>query len=179
MSAKKRRDDLIARIQGDFQRTSGQSAMLSQVIADKVGISSSDLECMGLLEQDGAMTAGRLAELTGLTSGAITRMIDRLESAKYVRRRGDPNDRRRVVVELNPARQREFERFYGPLASDSQALLQAYSEDELEVVARVLAQMVELGRTQTERIQALAATPKRRRLSVDRKILGQNVRVEI
>ena len=176
---KKRRDLLVAEIHGGFQRNSAMSVLLSQTIADKVGLAATDLECMSFLEQDGPMTAGRLAELTGLTSGAVTRLIDRLEAGKYVRRRGDPKDRRRVVVELNPARLKEFERFYGPMAGESFALLDRYTDAQLELIAGLLAHMLDFSRRHAERIKALPDAPKRRRLKVDRRILGQNVRVEI
>ena len=116
MAAKRSRGELMQAIRSGFQQTSGQSVLLSQIIADKVGLAPSDLECMGFLEDGGSMTAGRLAELTGLTSGAVTRMVDRLERARYVRRRSDPDDRRKVLVELGPGRAKEFERFYGPMA---------------------------------------------------------------
>jgi DNA-binding MarR family transcriptional regulator len=134
---------------------------------------------MSFLQQDGPMTAGRLAELTGLTSGAVTRMVDRLEARKYVRRRGDPKDRRRVVVELNPASAKEFERFYGPMAGEAADMLKRYSDAQLELIAGLLGHMLEFSRRHAERIKALPDAPKRRRVKFDRKILGQNVRVEL
>jgi DNA-binding MarR family transcriptional regulator len=176
---KKRRDELAAEIHGGFQRNSALSVLLSQTIADKVDLAATDLECMSFLQQEGPMTAGRLAELTGLTSGAVTRMIDRLEVRKYVRRRSDPKDRRRVVVELNPAHVKDFDRFYGPMAGESIALLDQYTDAQLELIAGLLAHMTDFARRHAERIKALPGPPKRRRLKVERKILGQNVRVEI
>src|SRR5437870_4375562 len=98
MAIKKKRSELVAAIRAGFQRVSGQSVVLSAIIAEKFGLAPSDLECLGFLQLEGPLTAGRLAELTGLTTGAVTRMIDRLEAGKYVRRRDDPADRRRVGV---------------------------------------------------------------------------------
>jgi len=106
VAPKRTRAELLQAIRSGFQQTSGQSVLLSQVIADKVGLAPSDLECLGYLEDGGPMTAGRLSELTGLTTGAVTRMVDRLGSAKYVRRRSDPDDRRKVIIELVPDGQR-------------------------------------------------------------------------
>ena len=153
--AKRSRGELMQAIRSGFQQTSGQSVLLSHVIADKVGLAPSDLECLGFLEDAGPMTAGRLGELTGLTSGAVTRMIDRLEHARYVRRRGDPDDRRRVLVELVPGRKREFERFYAPIARGATEYLARYSDTELALIAKLFEDMVAFGRTQTQRIQAL------------------------
>jgi DNA-binding MarR family transcriptional regulator len=160
VTARSRRE-LMQAIRSGFQQTSGQSVLLSQIIADKVGLSPSDLECLGFLEDGGAMTAGRLGELTGLTSGAVTRMIDRLERARYVRRRSDPDDRRKVLVELVPGRAKEFDRFYGPMARGATDYLGRYSDAELGLIAGLLEHMLSFSRAQTQRIQALPATRKR------------------
>ena len=177
--AKRSRGELMQAIMSGFQQSSGQSVLLSQVIADKVGLAPSDLECMGFLQDLGPVTAGRLAELTGLTSGAVTRMIDRLERRRYVRRRSDPNDRRKVLVELVPGRLKEFEHFYGPMAKSTTDFLARYSDSELALIAELLEKMLDFGRTQTQRIQALPDRPKRRRINVKGRILGQNVRIRM
>ena len=175
MRPKRSRAELLQAIRSGFQQTSGQSVLLSQVIADKVGLAPSDLECLGYLEDGGPMTAGRLSQLTGLTSGAVTRMVDRLEAAKYVRRRSDPDDRRKVVIELVPGRAREFERFYGPMARGATEQLARYSDAELVLIAGLLETMTEFGRAQVARIEALPAAPKRRRIRIKGRIL-QKVR---
>src|SRR3979409_1068877 len=108
MAVTKKRAEPVAAILAGFQRVSGQSVVLSAIIAEKFGLSPSDLESLGFLELEGPMTAGRLGQLPGRTTGAAPRQSCRLEEGKYVRRRDDPADRRRVVVELNPARMKEF-----------------------------------------------------------------------
>ena len=79
-----------------------QGSFLGQTVAIRFGLSESDVEALEVLIDTGAATAGRLSELMGLTTGAVTRVIDRLEQAGYVRRVPDPADRRRVIVELVP-----------------------------------------------------------------------------
>lgn len=69
-----------------------------EAIAARLGMSAADWKCLGLLEQHGEMTAGRLAELSGFTTGAITGILDRLETSGYARRRSNPADRRSVLV---------------------------------------------------------------------------------
>ncbi len=177
--AKRSRGELMQAIRSGFQQTSGQSVLLSHIIADKAGVFPTDLECMGFLEDGGPMTAGRLGELTGLTSGAVTRMIDRLERARYVRRRSDPDDRRKVLVELVPGRIKEFECFYGPMAKGATEFLQRYSDAELALIAELLEHMIEFGRAQAQRIQALPDTPKRKKLKLQARVLGQRVRIKI
>jgi DNA-binding MarR family transcriptional regulator len=77
-----------------------QAVLISDLVAARVGLNSSDLECLDLLYLAGATTAGRLAAHTGLTSGATTAVIDRLERAGFVHRRRDRSDRRLVFVEV-------------------------------------------------------------------------------
>jgi DNA-binding MarR family transcriptional regulator len=77
-------------------------SMYSQTVADRLGMSSSDLHCLNLLSMLGPMTAGQLSRLTGLTTGAVTRMVDRLEAAGCVARRADAADRRKVIIDKLP-----------------------------------------------------------------------------
>jgi DNA-binding MarR family transcriptional regulator len=179
VAPRRSRAELLQAIRSGFQQSSGQSVLLSHVIAEKVGLAPSDLECLGYLDDGGPMTAGRLSELTGLTSGAVTRMVDRLESAKYVRRRSDPADRRKVIIELVPGRAKEFERFYGPMARAATERLSRYSDAELVLVAELLEAMTELSRVEIARIEALPARPKRRRLRIHGRVLGQKVKIEV
>ena len=85
-----------------LRRVNLQGSFLGQTVAVRFGLSESDIETLEQLIDMGATTAGRLSEITGLTSGAVTRVIDRLEQAGYVRRIPDPADRRRVIVEVVP-----------------------------------------------------------------------------
>ena len=87
-----------------LRRVNLQGSFLGQTVAVRFGLSESDIETLEQLIDMGATTAGRLSEITGLTSGAVTRVIDRLEQAGYVRRIPDPADRRRVIVEVVPER---------------------------------------------------------------------------
>jgi DNA-binding MarR family transcriptional regulator len=174
----KKRTELIATILAGFQRVSGQSVVLSGIIAEKFGLSPSDLECLGFLELEGPITAGRLAQLTGLTTGAVTRMIDRLEEGRYVRRRDDPADRRRVVVELNPARMKDFAPFYGPMAENSAQLLAHYKDEDLALIVGLLDEQLKFGLRHAERIQSLPGPARRKRVKLKARVLGQKVKVE-
>ena len=89
-----------------LRRVNLQGSCFGQTVAIRFGLSESDIETLEALIDMGATTAGRLSELTGLTSGAVTRVIDRLEQAGYVRRVPDPADRRRVIVEVVPEQDR-------------------------------------------------------------------------
>jgi DNA-binding MarR family transcriptional regulator len=87
---------LMQELEHAMRRSSAQGAIFGQTIANHVGISNSDMECLDFLILGGRVTAGRLAELTGLTTGAITGVVDRLEQAGMVRRERDADDRRKV-----------------------------------------------------------------------------------
>ena len=111
MSRTKARAALMQELENVMRRASAQGAMFAKTVADRAGISSSDLECMDFLNVEGRMTAGRLAELTGLTTGAITGVVDRLEKAGFVRRERDEGDRRKVFITPVPARMAEIDNF--------------------------------------------------------------------
>src|SRR4026209_784701 len=93
----KARADLLKQLEETLRKVSAQSVLLSDTVAKIVGLNSTDLECLDLLEIAGPTTAGRLAEHVGLTTGAMTAVIDRLERAGYARRGRDVADRRLVT----------------------------------------------------------------------------------
>ncbi len=111
-----------------------RSVMLSQATASRLGISPADLETMDILFTNGPLTAGRLAELTGLTTGAITGVVDRLEQSGFVRRERDANDRRRVIVHLVSDRARRVGKLYQPLARAMAELHGRYSDEQLALM---------------------------------------------
>ena len=101
--------DTIDSVIRSLRRVNLQGSFFGQTVAIRFGLSESDVEALEVLLDTGAATAGRLSELMGLSSGAVTRVIDRLEQAGYVKRVPDPADRRRVVVELVPEKMTEME----------------------------------------------------------------------
>jgi DNA-binding MarR family transcriptional regulator len=93
------------------------------VAARKLGVNRIDLRCLNILDNQGPITAGRLAELSGLTTAAVTAVLDRLERAGYARRVRDEKDRRQVIVELTPLIPERGEQIWGPLAEEAFAQL--------------------------------------------------------
>ena len=89
LSRGKARAVLLQELEHAMRRSSAQGVLYGQAVASVAGISNSDLECMDILYLEGRVTAGRLAEVTGLTTGAITGVVDRLEKAGFVRRKRD------------------------------------------------------------------------------------------
>ncbi len=112
-----------------------------------LGVNSTDQRCLDILDHHGQMSAGELARHSRLTTGAVTAVIDWLERAGYVQRTADPDDRRRVLVELTPAAHQASWELFGPLAEAAGPLLARYSDDEL----RLLIEFNVLGREVQER----------------------------
>jgi DNA-binding MarR family transcriptional regulator len=106
---------------------------LSQAVADKVGLSPTDLMAMDLISRDGGVTAGQIANHLNLTSGAITGLIDRLERAGYAKRAADAKDRRRVTV-VPTAKGDRVGDLFAPLAVVLRRTTEAYSESELAML---------------------------------------------
>jgi DNA-binding MarR family transcriptional regulator len=108
--------------------------MADQAVADYLGINRTDARCLAIIERLGGVTAGRLARESGLSTGAVTTVLDRLERSGLARRRSDPGDRRRVLVEMTPAARHANEDLYRPLVEAASDQLLRYSEAELALL---------------------------------------------
>ena len=150
-----KREEIIEAINNKFREMSTETIMFHQAIANVLGLHITDHKCLDLIYRFGAMPAGRLAELTGLTTGAVTGIIDRLEKAGYVRRTDDPKDRRRTIVE--PTRNRKLERkiegIFMPLHERMHKLLSSYSDSELAFLLDVVTKSTELTREESKKLR--------------------------
>ncbi|AKU92180.1 MarR family winged helix-turn-helix transcriptional regulator [Vulgatibacter incomptus] len=142
----------MALVQG-LRRYGDEGVAFSEALAGRLGINVTDLRCASLVDQVGPMTAGRLAELTGLTTGAITGVLDRMEKAGFVKRTRDPQDRRQVLVETVAARGEDFDRLLAPFLEATEAYCSAYRDEELERFAQFLDGYRELLRDQAARLR--------------------------
>ena len=121
---------------------------VDDLAAELLGVNRTDSRCIDILEQHGRMTAGQLSLLSGLSTGAVTAVIDRLERAGYAQRVPDPSDRRHVLVELTElARERIWKLMGRPLREATVPVMQRYSDKELEL----LIEFQRLGREIQER----------------------------
>lgn len=93
------RTELINALYTAGRELSTSTVLFHSAVGERVGLNATEWKCLDILERTGALTAGELAELTGLTTGAITGIIDRLEESGFVRRERDPHDRRKVIVQ--------------------------------------------------------------------------------
>ena len=133
------RAELAERLQRDIRFLIAFSVISNEQIARDVGLNSIDQQTMGLIELVGRpMSAGEVATLAKIPTSTVTRVIDRLVAAGYVNRTSDPNDRRKVLVEVNRARLQSLWKYYEQYALDMERANQQFTVDELETVARYL-----------------------------------------
>lgn len=130
------RQQLLKALDEAARRLGAQTVLVSDLVATRVGLNSTDLECLDLLYLAGATTAGRLAAHTGLTSGATTAAIDRLEHAGFVTRRRDLTDRRVVLVEVVEAGAKLILPFYRPIIAGMERVHGKFSDQQLATVLR-------------------------------------------
>jgi DNA-binding MarR family transcriptional regulator len=139
--------ELIGRLFDAVRANQLATDKMDDAAARGMGVNRTDARALDIVERLGPVTAGRLSIDAGLTSGAVTAVIDRLVEKGYVRRVADPNDRRRVLIEKTEKLDRVSERFYGPLADRSRPWLDKFSNAELETIVRFL----QLGTEMVER----------------------------
>ena len=163
LSRPKVRAALMQELEHAMRRSSALGAIFSQTVADRAGISSSDLECLDFLNLEGRVTAGRLAEVTGLTTGAITGVVDRLEKAGFVRRERDESDRRKVFIAIVPENTAKIGRFYEHMQRAILKDWEAYSDAELRLLLRFATQGYKTMLAATEELKAMIEPPKRKR----------------
>jgi DNA-binding MarR family transcriptional regulator len=149
------REEIIQAINDKFAEMSTETILFHQALADMVDIHITDHRCMYFLHRYGAMPAGRLSELTGLTTAAVTGIIDRLEGAGYARRTNDPKDRRRTIVEpvRNKKLERKLEAIFTPLHEKMHKLLSSYSDSQLAFLLDVMSKTIELTREESKKLR--------------------------
>jgi len=140
LSRAKSRAALMQELEHAVRKSSALGVIFGQTVANAVGISSSDLECLDFLNIEGRVTAGRLAELTGLTTGAITGLVDRMEKAGLVRRERHEEDRRKVYIAIVPEALGKIGSYYAPLQKAVTKNWEGYSDAELKLLLRFMTQ---------------------------------------
>ena len=126
-----------------------------EVAREKLGINRTDLRCLNIIDNSGPMTAGRLAELSGLTTAAVTSVLDRLERAGYARRVRDQPDRRQVMVEVTPLLAERATPIWGPLGEEARSALSRMSAEELRALIDFYRLGIELNERHIERVRHL------------------------
>ncbi|MFD2331007.1 MarR family winged helix-turn-helix transcriptional regulator [Cohnella sp. GCM10020058] len=127
-------------------------------VAAALGLYNNDFISVDILREKGPITAGELSRLTGLATGSVTALIDRLEKIGYVRRQNDPNDRRRVIIVPEYESKEEIGNIYQPLHDAMIELAASYSAEELALISGFLGKAGAVIEAQIERLSAAVRT---------------------
>jgi DNA-binding MarR family transcriptional regulator len=154
MADSRKRQELVRQVGLEVGREIGARTILfHQAIANMVGVSITDMKCLDYVDRGGDVTAGDLARLTGLTTGAITAAIDRLEKAGLARRERSERDRRKVFIRISasPATEK-LGPIFDALGKDVSELASRYSTRELETIKDFCDRTIAIMRRHTEKV---------------------------
>ena len=152
--SRENREQVIADLMREFRSSQVASDQIDDISAAGMGINRTDSRCLDIVDYAGPITAGDLAKRSGLTTGAVTAVLDRLERKGYVRRTRDTADRRRVLIEMtDEARQRAME-FYGPLAEAGMKTMEEFTLAQLAAMRDFMRKGREIQEAQLERLRA-------------------------
>ena len=127
--------DLMIRTNVAAREYGIQLTLYRNMIFDKLGVNGTDMECLGYLLSKRISTPTELAKYTGLSSGATTAMLDRLEKGEFIERRPNPDDRRGILIALAKSGNNRVAPWYAPVGKAQEQLISNYSEDELHLIA--------------------------------------------
>lgn len=143
-----------------LRELSTSTVLAATSIAQRVGMGSNDLKCAELLVRHGPMTAGQLAKATGLTTGAITGIVDRLENAGWARRAADPNDRRRVIIHPGPQdNQKTATDLYASHQKTMGYLLAEYTDEQLMFILQFIRRLTTINYEEAGKEQGTTSYP--------------------
>ena len=159
MADSRKRQELVRQVGLEVGREIGARTILfHQAIANMVGVSITDMKCLDYVDRGGDVTAGDLARLTGLTTGAITAAIDRLEKAGLARRERSETDRRKVFIRISASPSTaKLGPIFDALGKDVSALASHYSTRELETIKDFCDRTIAIMRRHTDVVHALEA----------------------
>jgi len=131
-----KRRELLKRFSDLGRRMSTQTVFLHQAIAQRFGLNATDTKCVDLILSHpvGSVTAGQLSAMTGLTTGAITHILDRLEKRQIIERVRDTRDRRRIFIRVNPQSLEPLMPQYEAIGKAFTDLVDQYSDEELQLI---------------------------------------------
>jgi DNA-binding MarR family transcriptional regulator len=155
------RTDLIAQLRSEIIGYFGAASDFDERVAKKFKLSRTDMRCLEILGRSGPMTAGQLSDESGLSTGAVTFLLDRLELAGMVKRRRDTDDRRRVWVELVPAAQKRLQHAQQPIVEEMKQVTQRFKAEELAIVRDFMREAKEVFERQISGVAPFQKKPPR------------------
>jgi DNA-binding MarR family transcriptional regulator len=165
--SKEERAHLIGEIGRTILELQAATHDVDDAAAARMGLNNTDMRCVRYLLNQGSMTAGELAGASGLTPGALTTALDRLEQAGYAQRVKDRSDRRRVLVELTAQALRIIDEIWGPIVESGQNEMAGYTPQQLQLILGFLRGYADLQAREAERIRGLTSPPSGRAVGAD------------
>ena len=155
MTQKRKKRDQVGDLIREFRVSGNLDDAFDNRAAQRLGVNETDLHCLNIIENAGGVTAGELAVESGLTTGAVTGVIDRLEKKGFARRVSDPADRRRVKVEVTKAFYSRAERIWGPVAAEWASSLDRFTGEQLDSFNQILRTTNEITRKHLDRLREM------------------------
>jgi|SRR5271155_1793934 len=137
----KNRPDLHAEFIAQIRRFIAGTILFNQQVAEHVGLRLTDMQCINVLDLLGPSTPGQLAQHTGLTTGGVTVMLDRLEKAGFIKRHRSPTDRRSLLIQVNPIKLKKIHAFYAGINKRLGAFLSETPEIEIQLATKFFSRM--------------------------------------
>ncbi len=154
-----KRAEVLGEFARELRQSTGLGASFFRAAAASIGMTVTDMLVLDILDSAGPTTAGQLADLTGLTTGAITGMLNRLEESGFVRRERDPNDARKVIVRLTPGKdaRREIDAIFDSLGGAWDDMASSYDDEQLAFLLEFLQRSNALSRKEIVRLREAPA----------------------
>ena len=150
---KSRKNDLVKQVNMGAREYGISTVLFRHVVGDILGVNVTDMECLALIFFKGLAAPSELGRYTGLTSGATTAMLDRLEKARLIERRPNPQDRRGTLIVLTNARTKEVSAMFASVREAIDRLTSSYSENELDLISNYFRRLVILWEEGREKLQ--------------------------
>jgi DNA-binding MarR family transcriptional regulator len=146
-------NELLTQVRRLSQQYAYTSIQMHEAIGRKAGLSGTDHKYLGFLIEKGQMTAGELASLTGLTTGAVTGLVDRFEKKKLVKRQFAGDDRRKVFIKPNTENiMALFVPLYAAFRNKSEILMASFSNKEIKVIETYFLKAIEIMNETTNKL---------------------------
>ncbi|MCM3446191.1 MULTISPECIES: MarR family transcriptional regulator [Bacillus] len=136
-----------------FRKMATRTILFHQAAAQSLGLFPTDLKSADILNEAGPMTAGELGKKTGLSTGSVTALIDRLEKAGYVMRKKDPEDKRRVIIVPLTAGKANVKKLFSSLSQSTISLCRQYKEEELQLIFDFLGKATDMMEDELEKLK--------------------------
>lgn len=147
--------ELADQVTGPLSRRHSTAAVLfHHAVAERLGLGPADHKCLDLLLERGSMTGSQLAAITGLTTGAITGVVNRLERAGYLRRQPDPDDGRKQLLSPAPEGLREVQAVFRGIRPAPESLVEGFDTDQLAAIAEFLTRAADFSRDRAVALRA-------------------------